>query len=331
MKYPRKSPYLIYVETENGHCKVEDILHDDVWMLDHKEMAILSCLDGRHNPYEFLPEYSKDDIQKTLKELEDSYLLAPKKKIHFEGLGSYSIPLMYCYPGKAITCFAKIYNFLLMTLFLPVFVLGLFVSKSNIIDVAPQSIGEVVVAILISGFVGIGLHELSHAFSSLAYGGNLFEIGIGTSFFLPIGYVLIYYENVKNTLKRVQIDAAGVEMNLLLCGSFMLLKPILIRSYIIDFFALANLLIAVLNILPLNGHDGLNILAILFKKDNLLEYAKSFIENSWKGNALRSFRPLITVAASYCLVGLQILIPLLAIVEGFSIVKLITLLCIIKR
>ena len=325
MKYPRKSPYLIYGKTEDGRYRVEDILHDDIWLLDPKEMAILSCLDGRHNPYKILPEYSRDDIQKTLEELEDNYLLAPKKKIQSAGIGSFSFPLIYCYPGKGITRFAKIYNFLLMTLFLPVFVLGLFVGKSGIFDIVPESIGELVLGILICSFTAIALHEVSHAFAALAYEGNIFEIGAGTSYFLPIGYVLIYYGNVKSRLKQIQINAAGIEMNLFLCGAFLLLKPVLIRSFFINFFIFTNLVIAVLNILPLDGQDGLNILSILFGKDDLLEYSKGVVKDSWKGKTPRSFRGFLAVAASCCLLGFQILIPLLAIVEGYSIIRLILL------
>lgn len=323
MKYPRKSPYLIYGKTENSFYKVEDLLHDDIWLLDYEEMAILSCLDGRHDPYELLPEYNRDYIQKTLEDFEKHYLLAPKKKLQSTGIGSYSIPLIYCNPGKAIKQFAEIYNFLLMTLFLPVFVLGLFLGKSNIFWIFPRSISELVTAIFIGGFVGIAMHEISHAFAALAYGGNLFEIGVGTSSFLPIGYVLLYCGNVRGRMKQIQIDAAGVEMNMLLCGVFMLLKPILIRSCIIDFFALANLTIAVLNILPLDGHDGLNILSKLFEKDDLLKYAKGLIKDSRNGEKNRSVHSFIAVVLSYSLVGFQIITPLITITEAYSLVRLL--------
>lgn len=317
MKYPQKSPYLIYKGMSEGRHKIEDFLYDEIWLLDPMEMAILRSLDGRHNPDHLPPECGRDYVHKTLEEFRDNHLLAPEKKIEFHGIGSCTIPLVYCYPGKCIRFFARVCNNLLMTLFIPVFLLGGYFSKTAISDVYIQSKGELIAAILIGSFVGIAMHELAHAFAALAYGGNVFEIGAGVSCFLPMGYVLMNYDNVKNRMKRIQIHFAGIEMNLFLSGIFMLLKHHFI------YMILVNLIMAVINILPLDGQDGLNILSALFNKDNLLKDAKCLIRDFWYGKTPRSIRSFTAVVASCCLAGFQVVLPLLAVIEGYSIVKLV--------
>lgn len=34
MKYPQKSPYLIYKGMSEGRHKIEDFLYDEIWLLD---------------------------------------------------------------------------------------------------------------------------------------------------------------------------------------------------------------------------------------------------------------------------------------------------------
>ena len=48
--------------------------------------------------------------------------------------------------------------------------------------------------------VGIFLHELGHMFACIAYGGEVFEVGVMLQFFLPGAYVLMNKNRIKNRL-----------------------------------------------------------------------------------------------------------------------------------
>ncbi len=328
MKYPRKSPYLIYKKTEHNDYRIENYLSYDVYRITNKTAAFLKCLDGRHNPYELLPDCSRSDVQKILREFKAYHLLAPKKNLIVFGVGSFMYPLIYCYPGKWKKLVAIICNFLLMALFFPTFILGLCLGKSSIIHIYAQSKIELFVAVLIGAIIGITMHELSHACAGLAYGAHIFEIGVGTKFFIPMGYVLMDPSNVKSRLKRVQIEAAGIEMNLFLCGALMFLKPAtFINPFVLKACILVNLSMGILNALPLNGLDGMRILSTLFKKENLLEHAKGIIidRNKQIRKTSRRAIAIAEIAASYFLVGFQLVLPMLVIFEGYNLVRLIFL------
>lgn len=328
MRYPRKSPYLIYKRSAKDEYRIENYLYSESYRLNNKAVAFLKCLDGRHNPYKLLPGHSKADVRQKIRELKACHLLAPKKEMLVHGIGSCMYPLIYCYPGRLQKFLAQIYNFLLMALFIPVFILGLCYGTQSTFHVYAQSKGELFAAMILGTVIGVAMHELSHTCAGLAYGAHIFEIGIGTQFFIPMEYVLMDDSNVRNRLQKIQINAAGIEMNFLLYGVFMLLIPSgFVSPFIIKACSLVNLVMAILNALPLNGLDGMKIISTVFKKEDLLKYAKRIIRNRKKQGRKpeRSVGTIAVVAASYGLIGFQIVLPLLLIYEGYSLVRLILL------
>ena len=105
-------------------------------------------------------------------------------------------------------------------------------------------------------FVGLVLHEVSHAAATLNYGGFLSEVGVMMKTFMPGAYCLIDCDNVKDRFKRAQISAAGVECNMFLTGVFLiLLKLAIFPSYFLIYAAVTNCFLGMANMSLIEGLD----------------------------------------------------------------------------
>ena len=325
MKYPRRSPYLIFKRVARDEYRVKNYLYSETWRTDRMTATFLRQLNGRRNPCDLLSECSEGYVRQLIKDLEKCNLLAPaKKKLMSIGKGCWIFPLVYCYPGKAQRRLAQVWNCILMLMFVPLLMQGIFIRNGMMHLLHMQSKGEVYAGMLIGVGVGMLLHELSHTCATLAYRGHLFEIGIGIRFLMPLGYVLLDDSHIKSKLRRIQINAAGIEMNLLLYGVFMCLIPTgFISPFVMYLAAVENLVLALLNLLPLDLFDGIRILSVIFGKEDLLEHAKTLIKRRkhYRKNPGRA----AAVTASYALVGFQIVLPLMMAYELFCLVKLILL------
>ncbi len=62
MKYPRRSPYLMYKRTGRDEVVVEHYLLSGTYRLNHKTAAFIKRLDGKHSPYSLLPDCSRDHV-----------------------------------------------------------------------------------------------------------------------------------------------------------------------------------------------------------------------------------------------------------------------------
>lgn len=327
MKYPRRSPYLICKRTGRDEYMMEHYLYSEKYLMDHKTVSFLKQLDGKHNPYDLLSDSSRQQVGRMLKELKACDLLAPKKTLLKLGVGSCIYPLIYCYPNKLQKWFAKFWNTFLMIMYIPMLITGV-VLQSRGTHTYMRCKDELYLAMFIGVLFGITFHELSHACAGIAYNGHLFEIGIGTQYFLPMGYVLIDNSSVESRMKRIQIDAAGIEMNLFLYGVFMCMSAAgFWNPFVMKLSGTINLAMAILNALPLSNFDGMKILAIITGKKDVLEHAKKLIRHRkryLRKPACRA-RCIAALTASYGLVGFQLLLPMLLIYEGISLVRLILL------
>lgn len=325
MKFPRRSPYLIFRRIARDEYRVKNFLYSETYRTNHMTATFLLQLNGKRNPYDLLPECRGDYVRQLIKDLEKCNMLAPPKKEPMSiGKGCWIFPLIYCYPRKAHRRLAQIWNCILLLMFVPLLMQGIFIRNGMMHLLHMQSKGEIYAGLLIGIGVGVLLHELSHTCATLAYGGRLFEIGVGIRLMMPLGYVLLDDSHIKSKFHRVQINAAGIEMNLLLYGVFICLIPTgFVSSFTMYLAAVANLGLALVNLLPLDLFDGIRILSVIFGKKDLLEHAKILIKRKkhYRKNPGRA----VAVTASYALVGFQIVFPLMMVYEVFCLVKLILL------
>ena len=130
MKYPRRSPYLIFSRVSMGEYKVKNYFHSVTYRTDHTTATFPRHLNGKQNPYNLLPECREDYVRQLIRDLEKCNLLAPaKKEPRSIGKGCWIFPFIYCYPGKAQRRLAQIWNCILMLMFVPLLMQGIFIRN----------------------------------------------------------------------------------------------------------------------------------------------------------------------------------------------------------
>ena len=199
MKYPAKNHLLLFKTTSDGIC-VKNILTEQEKMITEEEYIVLSKLDGKTNPYRLWSNVSRKDVDNLMR-----IMLALKiprfKKKH-----------------RKIALFL---NDALMCAWIPVLILGVFMFIKEFGAESPfLGPNDLLFGNIIGIVLGLVLHEIAHAFAALAYGAKVMEFGVMLYWFLPCAYVLIEDSKVKDRLKRAQIRAAGIEMNMFLGGIF---------------------------------------------------------------------------------------------------------------
>lgn len=328
MRYPLRNPYLIYRRIGEDEYLIENLLYSESYTVNYRTALFLRSLDGKTDPYTLLPGHNRKEVMQLMERMRKCNMLARKKKPVKTGTGSYMWPLVYCFPQKSHKYPAIIWNCLLMLLFLPVFITGLYLFYSKSISLQMDSYADLFAGMMLGAIPGMIFHELSHACAGLTYNGHLFEMGIGISTFLPMGYIALDTRCIKSRAQRIQTDAAGIEMNLLLSGMFYILSSMrFIDPFVMYLAAIINLVFAVFNALPLYSIDGLNILSAVIGKDDALKYAVELIMDRKK----RKESPLPDAKrwhlfAAYALIGFQAVLPLTLLYELYSVWELILIL-----
>ena len=314
MKYPKLINTLLYKKiTENTYC-VKNSATGDEFELGTNIVKLMNCLDGKTDPLTVDLCLSNHEIKDTVDWLWDNNLVT-KSNIKKNGFLTYEITLFKIKTSQKAKSVSRILNLLLMINFLPVFILGLVFAKKLYCMVDDTS-WSYIIGIYVGVFLGLILHECGHAVAALAYNAHLFDCGILFGI-MPGAFVEIDDKYLKSTLKKVQIGAAGIEMNLFISGASMIFMC-LFRSVLSLFagVAIINLVLALINLLPIIGVDGLEIVDKLIGSDfilysDLLLKDKSFIRDSHsegKIGFVKFFACVITML-------LQISYPILLIVN----------------
>lgn len=106
--------------------------------------------------------------------------------------------------------------------------------------------------------LSLALHELGHLVAGVAYGYKISDIGILLLGIIPVGAYVAHENKVDVTkAEKIQFALAGVEANLLMAGTCLLLA---IQSYqwslTLFYVANVNVMLACVNLLPTSGLDG---------------------------------------------------------------------------
>ena len=162
--------------------------------------------------------------------------------------------------------------------------------------------------------------------AGIAYGYPLSEIGVLLWGIFPVGAYVAHSEK-SDLLKseRIQFCLAGVELNLLLAGAFLLIS---MEYYSLSATLVAaanlNVALAVFNILPAKSLDGESALSVAIGVDSINELArkclrkrkirKQLMKSGLKGYAylgLFGFS-IISDAANWLVLGFNIVILILS-------------------
>lgn len=286
MKYPKTIDTLLYKKIDKSTYHVKNGITDVVYEIGIDIVSFMNKLDGKTDPFMINTCLSDFEIEEALDFLWDNKLIT-KKKLKKVGFLSYGIPLFRVKTTQKMRIVSRLLNFLLMISFVPIFIVGLYAVKDkDIYSLIDQSDFSYLIGLYVGIGLGIILHECGHAIAGLGYNAHLFTCGIMIGI-TPGAYVEIDDEHIKSSLKRAQISGAGIEMNLLLCGISMICMY-LFNSALSLFggIAFSNLLLASVNLLPIIGVDGSQIINKLIG-DDLILYSdmlitdKSFLRHSF--------------------------------------------------
>ena len=273
-KYPRANNCLIYSKKANGTYLTEDIESNEEWELDASTVNFLRRLDGKTPPSCICPKMSDSERREFIHELKTEGLIKKTKRFYMDGLFFWRFTLWIpgrSYPRKV----AAVVNMILLLLTLPVLVGGglLYISHYSEALAAAWDSGELVTAGLLFGIsAGLFFHEAAHAAAGIAYGANVCEFGLMLYLLLPGAYVIMDEKNVKRTVRRIQIYAAGVEANLMMTGICLFLAAVVPSLFwMFSQAALCNGFLAVFNLSVMGGLDGMKIFSEVMGSRDLLE------------------------------------------------------------
>lgn len=277
MKYPMLANYLLFQKTEDGEYIVEDILNDEKLIISGDMLAFAKQLDGKTDPMKIAQKMgcTRSQVLNMLQDL-DAFQLLRYSRVLEKSFGNWLYTVWIMHKNSVVLRFLAFCLHILVVLsFLPVFIAGLYVfsEQSALLNDRYLFLG------LFAGTLfGALLHEIAHACAAYGLGGYIFEIGLGILHFIPAGYTLLYVENIKSRLRRFAVYAAGIEINFLLAGIFLLLASYI--ENLNNFFfnaAIANIWFGALNLICFENTDGTRMLEIILGADDLLSDVKKII------------------------------------------------------
>lgn len=324
MKYPYLSNWIEFKRIPDRDVYyVKNYVLDKSCYISSDKMSFAKRLDGKTHPISICGNRSVLETVDLLNELESLDIIRSDHG-HFVTAGNAFMKTIVRTRNTKVKKFlSKILNTLLLISFIPILLAGIYVYwhsrfigySTTLIDSTPLLIIFNVLSIISAGTI----HELCHGIACRAYGGKVFEYGYSISL-VPCFYTLLDYSNVSSRLKKIQINVAGVEGNLLLSGILLMLSGLLPGFRIILFYgAWINIVMTLINMLAISGTDGMKILLLIigFSEDCGINKLKLLTRKRRKKNLLKKEGILgcAKVAICYTLLLLQTTMPILIITD----------------
>ena len=311
MRYPMKNRYLKIKDLGNDSVEITNMLTGEVWACEADYAGFLQALDGRTNPYRVNRDMDREYVKAYLRDFRESRFLDSGKRIFSLGFGSLYFILWAPKVNQLHRLFGRIWNRLLMLSWLPVLCFGWYTFRAQDYPYVPGGDGTPEYLWLM--LLGIVLHEFSHTFACLDYGGDFYCTGAMFQNFLPGAFVMIDFENVKGRFLRIQIHGAGIEANLLLAGVLLsLLGCGRFSTFTLLMGAFLNLVLAAFNTSLIDGLDGMGIYTELMGCRDFLKNAKKIAFSRSRRRRLRArgANGIALITASYIIIVFQLLLPL---------------------
>lgn len=310
-EYPKISHALTYKMIDDNSVEVVDGFTDNSFTFGINAFRYIRKLDGHTHPYNIPSALSREEVDGIIEFL-DEYDLIRYSDITVESFGTVTKTIWVPRRSPALRRLACICNALLILSWLPVMITGIVMFINNLDRIGFDWLW---VGYVIGYICGALFHELGHAFAGISYGVNVFEMGVMLSYcILPGAYVMLDRDHAKKRLQRVQINAAGVEVNFLLCGVFLILGvcfPSLGGMFLNA--AVCNGLLGVVNLMFIRGLDGAAVLSDLLGIDDVIGFAKKVVLSRKTRRKIISqgTNGCAIVAVCYMLFVLQIALPVL--------------------
>lgn len=319
MKNPTLANWVRFKELNEDEYLVYDLNLNERHTLDAYSVWFAQHLNGETDPYKIDKNLTKNETDDLLKDLEEKNVIRDKR---FAAKNIFRVLVTLLQPN--ITPTLRVVSFflngLLMLSFMPLFLTSIvcFLKIEPYINYDFALLGSVVGLV-----VGLVFHELGHMFAAAGYGALVFELGIGIQTLMPCAYVMMNDKNIKKKSHKIQINAAGVEMNLLLTAVFVFLAVKFINYN--GFFlmaALQNFVMAISNLIFIRGLDGAFIMSNLLGIEKIFEKAGETLRNKGKRRRLlkQGTSGKAILASCFLIKGIQIASPLYLIVAIVGVV-----------
>lgn len=311
MKYPKTIDTLLYKRLDESRYKVKNAETGEIFELGRAIVSFMNKLDGKTDPFMINTCLSDFEIEEIIDFLWNNELIT-KKKLKKIGFLSYGIPLFRVKTTQKLRIASRLLNFLLMISFVPIFIVGLYAVR-DIYNMVDQNDFSYLIGLYVGITLGAILHECAHAIAGLGYNAHLFTCGIMIGI-TPGAYVELDDEHIKSSLKKAQISGAGVEINLLLCGSSMICMCLFNSALsLLGGIAFINLLLALVNLLPIIGVDGSQIINKLIGDDLILYSDLLITDKSFLSHSFSNVRGLAEICSCVLTLLSQISYPILII------------------
>lgn len=302
--------FLSYKRINQNEYKIVNWLTEEEYTVGCYIVTLLKNLDGKTNPYSIRCHMNRSEIKEAIVQLNEADLLRDSMTLLKE-FGSYYRTVFVPKWTKTKRLLAYFSNLLLLFFFVPVFIAGLFLARNVDMDCTCQTM---IIGTILGVIPGITLHEWSHGAACIAYGGKVFEFGLMISHFFPGGYTLMDTSGIKKRIQLAQINAAGIESNILLAGLFLALSSVASTLHNEIYYAgILNVSLAIVNLAFLDGMDGMNIISSLLGIEDLRDKIKMVIKRPLikKGLSIFGLEGKFVIALSY-MIYLQPLLVFLA-------------------
>lgn len=267
-----------YEGSDTTHYYIENADGEE-FEISHKLWDALLQADGTsplnlpNNGSRILPELKRLGIVRTSRFVRDGGIF--NRFILF--------PIGNRYQNGSLIC--KAINAALPVVSVLIFALGVYLMKSSATDTGYYFSRWLYYGLLVCS---IALHEVGHLVAGLACGYKISDTGILLLGILPIG-AYVAHEDKKDVTRseKVQFALAGVEMNLLIAGTCLLVA---MKNYSLSLVLVSvaniNVVLAGINLLPASGLDGESALSAVFRVNSISEVAKKCLLNKRRRHKL---------------------------------------------
>lgn len=242
-KYARRNNFLEFEELDDRWVRIENYMTEDSQIVPHVCYDTLLELDGEKNPCDIMNYFTEEEVEKTLTYFKEDGWLYNEKRITPLGFGSFIFRLVTPTIKEWHRVIARVWNFLLMFLSIPIFAAGLYVSIESQYHTIDHWYG-IYIGCALAFLSSMFFPEFCQTSACIAYGGDFLEGGILVKKFIASVYMALDYDNVENNrFSNHQIKFVESEYHIALAGIFFLL----LKTDRMDFWAM--LIPAVLNVI----------------------------------------------------------------------------------
>ncbi len=319
MSSPILANWIRFKKIDEEKYLVRNLLTDEKFYLDSYMVWFAKKLNGKRDPDKIDRRLTKEDVDYICNELEEKNIVRERQilsKSIFEVLLTLWMPRV----TNKLRLVSFLLNSLLLIFFIPMFVFSIYLIFSIPFDF---NMDYIFIGSIVGIILGMVLHELGHMFACLSYGGYVFELGLMLNMFVPGAYVLMNEKPIKKKMHRIQVSAAGIEMNIML-SAFCLMLCTLIESLSGFFLGMAinNVFLALVNMTFIRGFDGSTIISELLGVEDVIGKAKRVIKSKRAKKILINKGVLGkgAIACCYILRTLQITLPILLLLNVVGVV-----------